>query len=148
MPTIALSTGEAELGATTRGAAESEGVLSLLRDFGLDASLKLRSDASAAIGITQRLGLGKVRHLSVADLWAQERARAGSLRVVKIDGHDNPADLMTKGLTSARIKHLMGKMDVESKGAMHCEAEEESDEEEVRESERHRECAEKRAKRE
>ena len=31
--------------------------------------LTLKSDATAAIGITQREGLGKVRHLATADLW-------------------------------------------------------------------------------
>ena len=75
LTTLALSTGEAELGAMTKGAAESEGILAILRDFSLDANITISSDASAAIGITKRLGLGKVRHLSVADLWIQQRVR-------------------------------------------------------------------------
>ena len=33
LPTLALSTGEAELGATVRGAAEAEGIVSILGDF-------------------------------------------------------------------------------------------------------------------
>ena len=57
-PTIALSSGEAELAAVVAGVAEGLGMLSVLR-----------SDATAAIGITQRKGLGKVRHLATADLW-------------------------------------------------------------------------------
>ena len=96
MATIALSIGEAELGATTKGAAEGEGILSILRDFGLDAKPRLLSDASAAIGITQRLGLGKVRHLSVQDLWIQQKVRRKELDVEKPPGETNPSDLMTK----------------------------------------------------
>ena len=39
MPTIALSTAEAELGALVRGAAEGDGIKALLQDFGLDTSV-------------------------------------------------------------------------------------------------------------
>ena len=63
LSTLALSTGEAELGALAKGAAESEGIVSILHDFGMQASICISSDASAAIGITRRLGLGRVRHL-------------------------------------------------------------------------------------
>ncbi len=65
---IALSTGGSELGAVVKGATELEGAVSLLRDLGIEAEGVLQSDASAAIGISQRQGLGKIRHLSVADL--------------------------------------------------------------------------------
>ena len=116
MATLALSTGEAELGATTRGAAEAEGIASILRDFGVTDSITLKSDASAAIGITQRLGLGKVRHLSVADLWIQQKVRRQELEVVKLPGLHNPRDLMTKALDSERIRYLLGIMGVQVRG--------------------------------
>ena len=116
MATIALSTGEAELGATTKGAAEGEGVLSILRDFGLDAKPRLLSDASAAIGITQRLGLGKVRHLSVQDLWIQQKVRQGEIEVQKLPGEVNPSDLMTKPLDKSRILKLLSLVGVVDDG--------------------------------
>ena len=75
LPTLALSTGEAELGATVRGAAEAEGIVSILGDFHIEAKVVLKSDAAAAIGITQRVGLGRVRHLAVSDLWIQQRIK-------------------------------------------------------------------------
>ena len=108
MATISLSTGEAELGATIRGAAEVEGVRSILRDFGLEASISLESDASAAVGITGRLGLGRVRHLAVSDLWIQQKVRNHELSISKIDGIKNPADLLTKALARGRIEYLYG----------------------------------------
>ena len=107
LSTIALSTAEAELGAVTRGAAEGEGLVCLLGDFGLDAQVRLHSDASAAIGITQRLGLGRIRHLSVADLWVQQKVRRKELRMLKLPGETNPADLMTKGVHRPRAEKLL-----------------------------------------
>ena len=83
------------------------GVLSFLKDFGLESSVTLRSDASAAIGITQRLGLGRVRHLAVGDLWIQQRVRRGDIDVEKVPGEKQPSDLMTKPLDGERIRRLL-----------------------------------------
>ena len=66
----------------------------------------MRSDATAAIGISQRLGLGKVRHLSVADLWIQQRVRLGELRIEKLCGEENTSDMLTKALDRPRIDKL------------------------------------------
>ena len=83
--TIALSSGEAELAAVVAGAEEGLGMFSLLRDFGMTTMrLSLKSDATAAIGITEREGLGKVRHLATADLWVQQRLRRNEFRISKI----------------------------------------------------------------
>ena len=41
-----------------RGAVEITGLQSLLRDFGEETTAEMRSDATAAIGIVSRLGLG------------------------------------------------------------------------------------------
>ena len=56
----------------------------------------IRTDATAAIGICRRRGLGKVRHLATADLWVQDRLRAGDFRLEKVAGADNPSDILTK----------------------------------------------------
>ena len=71
---------------------------SVLQDFGLNAEILIRSDATAAIGIVHRLGLGKVRHLATSDLWIQQHVRMGLLRIEKLDGKSNPADAFTKHL--------------------------------------------------
>ena len=98
-PTIDLSSGEAELAAVVRGAAEGLGFLSVLGDFGLSLGLHMRSDATAAIGIVGREGLGKVRHLATADLWVQQRVRLKQLKLFKLPGKENPVDMMTKYLS-------------------------------------------------
>ena len=106
--TVALSSAEAELIAAVRGASEALAARSYLRDLGADCSLVLRLDSSAAIGITRRTGLGKVRHLDTRLLWIQERVASGDIVVVKTAGVTNPADLMTKFLSSDDVmSHLL-----------------------------------------
>ena len=107
MATIALSTGEAELGAIVKGLAEGDGIVALLKDFDVDARVMLESDAAAAVGITKRLGLGRVRHLAVADLWVQQKVRDGAAEVKKIEGSTNRSDLLTKPLDGKRLEDLL-----------------------------------------
>ena len=90
MDIIALSTGESELGAVVKGAAEGMGLQSLLRDFGFEVNLHLLSDATAAIGIVRRLGLWRVRHLATADLWIQQRLRRGDCGCRNGPAHRTP----------------------------------------------------------
>ena len=105
--TIALSSGQAELAAVVRVTAEGMGLVSVLKDFGVQETLEVRSDATAAIGMVKREGLGRVRHLAVGDLWVQQRVRQGDLSVSKWPGKENPADMMTKGVCAEDIKkHL------------------------------------------
>ena len=105
--TIALSSGEAELAAVIKGAAEGLGLKAVLSDFGIHVGLEMFSDATAAIGMVRREGLGRVRHLAVADLWIQQKVRSGDIQVAKIPGADNPSDICTKGLDQGTInKHM------------------------------------------
>ena len=61
----------------------------------------------AAIGICRRRGLGRVRHLAVADLWIQERVRGGDFELLKIPGAENVSDIMTKWVERpVLLKHL------------------------------------------
>ena len=104
---IALSTGEAELAAVVRAAAESLGLQSVLADFGMYVSIVLKADATAAIGMVKREGLGRVRHLAVGDLWIQQRIRAGHIAIGKVPGTDTPSDMLTKGLEGADIQRYL-----------------------------------------
>ena len=108
--TIALSSGEAELAAVIKGAAEGLGLKAVLSDFGVNVGLEMYSDATAAIGMVRREGLGRVRHLAVADLWIQQKVRSGDISVAKIPGVDNPSDMCTKGLDQASIQRHMSNL--------------------------------------
>jgi len=61
---IALSSAEAELYAMVKGAAQTLGMMTMAVDFGLKLNGKVDSDASAAIAIVHRHGLGKLRHIN------------------------------------------------------------------------------------
>ena len=108
--TLCLSTGESELAAVVKGAAEALGLKAVLRDLGRTVSIDMAADATAAIGMVKRQGLGRIRHLAVADLWVQQRVANGELRVSKIHGRENPADLFTKVLPKEHCFYLMKKL--------------------------------------
>jgi len=104
---IALSSGEAELYALVKGSAQTLGAMSMAQDFGYELGGGVMSDSSAAIGITSRQGLGKLRHINVQYLWVQEKFRTKELQLDKVPGEQNPADLYTKYLDQETIqKHL------------------------------------------
>ncbi len=63
----------------------------------------VNADASAAIGIASTRGLGRVRHIEVAQLWVQDRVVSGMLKLVKVPGQANSADAMTKHVTIETI---------------------------------------------
>ena len=106
-PTIALSSGEAELGGICRGASLALGLQSLARDLGIELDVHIRTDATAAIGICRRRGLGRIRHLHVSDLWVQDRLKRGDFVLSKVAGADNPADLLTKHVSrDLLVKHM------------------------------------------
>jgi hypothetical protein len=100
---ITLSSGEAELGAVVRGFSEALGIQSVARDLGVELQPEVHADSSAAIGICRRCGIGKVRHLAVAQLWVQDLVRSKACRLYKVLGTENPADLMTKPLPRTEI---------------------------------------------
>ena len=69
----ALSSGDAEHYAMVKAASVSIGIRSMLMDLGVDeGKIILKTDASAAAGVAQRVGIGKIRHIEVNQLWLQE----------------------------------------------------------------------------
>ena len=54
--------------------------------MGLDLKILMLTDASAALCIVRRRGLGRIRHLDVTGLWLQERVRQKDLDIAKIPG--------------------------------------------------------------
>ena len=83
------------------------GLQSLLRDWGLELKLEVLSDSSAARGMSQRQGLGKMRHVQTRYLWVQERVKEGHMKVLPVRGKNNPAEVLTKAVSGKlRSKHL------------------------------------------
>ena len=91
---VAKSSGESELYAVIRASTEGLGIITLLKDLGIkDAKVRIGMDASAAIGMAQRTGLNKVRHVEVDVLWIQEQLARRLLPIAKIPGPQKPSPL-------------------------------------------------------
>ena len=61
-------------------------------------------DSSAAMGVAERKGVGKIRHLDVGKLWIQEMRESGGVEVKKVKGTANPADQLTKNLMPQEVE--------------------------------------------
>ena len=107
---VALSSGESELYATLKAAAETLGMISLMKDLGWNVSGEVWGDASAALGIINRRGLGKTRHHDIGFLWIQQTAAQKQINFKKVLGKVNPADLFTKHLEEATITRHSNKL--------------------------------------
>ena len=104
--TVALSSAEAELYGLVRASAEAMGTVSMYRDFGRQVSVHVLGDASAALAIVQRQGIGKIRHLDTSYLWVQEKAMKGQIAYGRVPGRENGAYLFTKPLSWEKMKTI------------------------------------------
>ena len=97
---IAMSSGEAELYALTKAAAQVKGLMSVLGDFGREVLGRVCTDATAAIGMAWRRGLGKTRHIDAQYLWLQAELNENRFGITKVDTKSNPADMFTKAVAA------------------------------------------------
>ena len=68
---VTLSSAEAELVALAKVSAEIKGIQSVMADWGMKVEGEIYCDSSAALAMTQRRGVGKLRHIDVAMTWMQ-----------------------------------------------------------------------------
>ena len=104
---IALSTGEAELYAINKTAAQAMGLQSLLQDMGIELAIRVHTDATTGRAIVTRKGLGKVRHIAVNELWMQDQVASERVSIHKIKNKFNVADILTKYLSKDEIAHII-----------------------------------------
>ena len=83
-----------------------------MRDMGWIVPVTVHSDATAAIGIAKRKGLGKIRHLDVTDLWIQDKIRSKQIRLLKVLGAENVADVFTKYVDRSTLEKALKNMNV------------------------------------
>ena len=110
---IAKSSAESELYSVVKGAMEGLGLITLCRDLGAAMGARLNLDATAAKGILDRQGIAKVRHIDVAVLWLQQQAAKQIMPLIKVDGSDNCADLLTKRLGVAVMQRHVDMMQLD-----------------------------------
>ena len=107
---ITLSSGEAELVALVAGMSEGLGIRALGVDRGIERKVIGMCDSSAAMGVVERRGVGKIRHLDVGKLWIQEMRENGGVEIKKVKGTANPADQLTKNLMPQEVVNGAGTM--------------------------------------
>ena len=121
---VALSSAESELYALIKCTSEMLGLKSAFADWGINTCAIIKSDASAALGIIQRQGLGKVRHIGCSYSYIQQICAQKVLAFAKVPGANNIADICTKGLNQEKIaefvndvggKFLLGRSELASK---------------------------------
>ena len=105
---LALSSGESEFYGGVKTASTGLGMLAMLKDMGIviQEPLDLQLDASAGIGIAQRRGAGRIRHIATPTLWLQKAVSEGKVKVGKVPGTENPADLGTKYVGRKDIERI------------------------------------------
>ena len=108
---VALSSGESELYAALKASAEALGMISLVKDLGYNANGEIWGDASAALGVINRKGLGKTKHIDTSFLWIQQTAADQRLKYLKVLGKENPADLYTKYVDAATSDAHVAKLE-------------------------------------
>ena len=89
---------QAELYAGVRTASETIGVQALAKDLGIEVSVEIAMDATAAMDIMAKKGLSTTRHIDVRWFWVQDALRKGRFKLLKVRTDENMADVFTKCL--------------------------------------------------
>ena len=115
---VSLSSAEAELNAAVKAACEGLGFANMVREVGGEVIVKLFGDSSANDGILHRAGAGKVKHLSVRQLWLQERIAHKEIDHFKIPRAQNHSDVLTHHWTRAEGEDHFGKLNCHRPGPL------------------------------
>jgi hypothetical protein len=117
-PVISLSSAEAEFYEIVNGSARCLWTRSFLLAIGRAVdTIVIESDSSAAKGISERFGTGKLRHLQAKDLWVQQKVHDKMIRIQKVPTETNVGDLQTKYLDPTRFKILVSQLPMRSSSA-------------------------------
>ena len=101
-----MSSGEAEFYIIVKGASMGLGMQALVRDLGGKAQVIVLTDATTGKSLASRRGLGKVRHIEVAELWVQQAVRDERIQIRQTKGTFNTADMFTKHLGRQKNRSL------------------------------------------
>ena len=97
-----ISVGEAETRASCHGAQTALFLKQLVEeDFGQQTDVpEMYTDNNSNLQNSDKMGVGRVRHIETQYLFVQGAVKAGLLKVKKIDGAKNPSNALTKHLKS------------------------------------------------
>ena len=109
-PVVALSSGEAEVYSGVCGLTRLIGISNILKEMRGECwgnPMEHAVDASTCKSILLRRGPGGIKHLDTKQLWVQEAITEKSIRVLKINREENPADTLAS-YSNAKVmqKHI------------------------------------------
>ena len=110
---MALSSGEAELYAIGQGVNEALFVKNLVleAEFARRVQIVAYTDSTAGKSMATRFGAGKrTKHVELRYLYMQNLVQSGLLQVRKIGTKFNPADVLTKYVSTETLHNLIGKL--------------------------------------
>ena len=109
---VALSSAEAELNASIKAAQEGLGFRNTALEVGLQClgPVVIYGDSSANDGILKRAGSGKIKHLSIRQLWLQEQCGLGNAEHVKVPRANNCSDTLTHHFSRTEAETHFGSM--------------------------------------
>ena len=113
---LALSSAEAEYYSMVEGVLRAKNLQTIGAEIGmlgLDEEIMLETDSSAAKSFASRRGLGKMRHMEARYLWLQGEVMNKTVKVLKVKGEENPADLMTKYLAERDISKCLDRIGIQ-----------------------------------
>ncbi|MCP3667564.1 MAG: hypothetical protein GY696_34570 [Gammaproteobacteria bacterium] len=114
-PTVADSPNTAEYIALNEAAKSAVGTHNLLTEMGTDlpAPLLLEDNDGARRLAAAGMGQKKARHLQNNHHYVQELCKKGRITIDRLDGANQPADLLTEGTHTARTwEHLLARLGV------------------------------------
>ena len=108
---LAMSSGEAEFYGVGSVVNEAIGLVGIYGEMGFPMSIVLQLDSTAAIGMIQKRGTGRARHIDLRHLHLQSKLRDGTISALeKVATATNVADIGTKYFSADRLEELMSQL--------------------------------------
>ena len=109
---LCLSSGEAEFNGGVAACSEGLFMKEVFAFIGFPLQMEVYLDSSAARGVFQRQGVGRIRHLEVKSLWVQDALHRKLFSLHAVPSQDNTADFGTKALAVKRFNELRLKLGI------------------------------------
>ena len=108
---LAMSSGEAEFYGVGSVVNEAIGLVGIYGEMGFPMSIVLQLYSTAAIGMIQKRGTGRARHIALRHLHLQSKLRDGTISALeKVATATNVADIGTKYFSADRLEELMSQL--------------------------------------
>ena len=110
-----LEAAKGRLGTVVESATRALGAQAEAQELGVevkDLTVEVATDSSAAKSFASRRGLGKNRHVEVKWLWLQQAVAQGRVKLQKVPGDVNPADVCTKYQSLREMKVKLARVNI------------------------------------